>query len=230
MDKKEFYEQYDKLRWANQEKTGTNFEVNEFIIKNIITKKKGNISIFDMGFGIGSFIKMLSKAFGENNLLIEGCEPSKKNYQFFMKHYKKGLNAQTYNSVFLKTKTGREFDFITAILVFPHVMPDELEKTAEKIASMLEKGGKFILAVSSEAKTEEKIKKGLLIKRSTIKFGNKRYRQVLHYSDIEGIGRVVDYNRENRFYVDLFRKYRLKLTMKKDLADGTKTLFIFQKR
>lgn len=229
MNRKFFYEQYDKIRWANQEKTKTNFEINKFIIRNIIEKKKKGISVFEIGFGIGTFIKMLLKAFGNRGVTIEGCEPSKRSYRFFMRNYKEKLKIKAYNSVFLKTETGRKFDFITAILVFPHFLPDDLEKTAGKIASMLEKGGKFIMAVSSESKTEEKIQRGLLVKRSIIILDGKKYRQVLHYSDINGIGRVMDYDREDKLYINLFKKYGLGLAMKTELDKGATTLFVFQK-
>ena len=57
-----FYLQYDKINWENQEKTKINSFVNNFVIKNIILKKKGpDIKIFDMGFGIGFFFKMLNQ-------------------------------------------------------------------------------------------------------------------------------------------------------------------------
>ena len=61
-NKEFFYQQYDKINWENQEKTKINSFVNNFIIKEIILKKKGqDISIFDIGFGIGFFFfKMIS--------------------------------------------------------------------------------------------------------------------------------------------------------------------------
>lgn len=57
-----FYQQYEKICWENQEKTKINSLVNKFIIQEIISKKSGSsIKIFDIGFGIGFFIKMLYK-------------------------------------------------------------------------------------------------------------------------------------------------------------------------
>lgn len=55
-----FYLQYNKIDWKNQEKTKINYFINEYIIDNIILKhQEESISLFDIGFGIGFFIKML---------------------------------------------------------------------------------------------------------------------------------------------------------------------------
>ena len=121
-----FYLQYNKINWENQAKTRINFLVYNFIIQEIISKKKGSdIKIFDIGFGIGSFIKMLYRRLAKyyRNITIEGCEPSDKNYKYFMK---KSINIQkgklkTYNKTFLDAQTDKKFDFITAIYVFPHI-------------------------------------------------------------------------------------------------------------
>ena len=56
-----FYQQYEKINWENQEKTKINSFVNKFIIQEIISKKSSGIKIFDIGIGIGFFIKMLCK-------------------------------------------------------------------------------------------------------------------------------------------------------------------------
>src|SRR3989339_453355 len=142
-----FYLQYDKINWQNQEKTKINALVNNYIINEIIAKKKNsNIKVFDIGFGIGFFMKMLyQKVFKTGKkMIIAGCEPSEKNYQFFLKKFLKDLKSvevKTYNSTFLNTKIDQKFDFITAIYVFPHFVPDEMDKTAKKINIMLEKGG-----------------------------------------------------------------------------------------
>jgi hypothetical protein len=46
-NKEFFYLQYDKLKWKNQEKTKINSFVNDYIIKNIILKKKSSdVKIF----------------------------------------------------------------------------------------------------------------------------------------------------------------------------------------
>jgi len=235
-----FYQQYNKINWENQEKTKINFFINKFIIRDILSKKKGSgIKIFDIGFGIGSFIKMLYKELNTmyKDIIIEGCEPSEKNYNYFIKNpliFRKGMKFKIYNKIFLNIKTDEKFDFITAIYVFPHFMSDELEETAKKINLMLEKNGKFILVVANETCLEEKLKsmKDLFIERNFIEFNGKKYKEVLHYSDIPKIGKVIDYNREEAFYVDLFDKYNLKLTLKKDLEDNSFicTVFVFEKR
>jgi len=235
-----FYQQYEKINWENQEKTKINSFVNNFVIKETISKKKGSsIKVFDIGFGIGFFIKMLYKIVNTlyKDILIEGCEPSNKNYNYFIKkhlNFRKGVQLKTYNSTFLNTKTDKKFDFITAIYVFPHFIPDELEETAKKINLMLEQNGKFILVVANETYIEEKLKsmKDLFIERNNLEFGGKKYKEVLHYSDIPEIGKLIDYNREEQFYPDLFRKYGFELEMKKDLDDNgfICTVFVFQKK
>ena len=73
-NKEFFYLQYDKINWENQEKTKINSLVNNFIIKEIISKNKGKtIRIFDIGFGIGFFIKMLYSKLTKSykNIVIE---------------------------------------------------------------------------------------------------------------------------------------------------------------
>lgn len=233
-----FYQQYEKINWENQEKTKINSLVNEFIIKEIISKKNGSsIKIFDIGFGIGFFMKMLYTSLNQvyKNIIIEGCEPSDKNYNYFIKNFKfrKGVNPKTYNNTFLNTKTDEKFDFITAIYVFPHFLSNELNETAEKIRLMLEQGGKFILVVANENYIEEKLKsmKDLFIERSSVELDGKRYKEVLHYSDIPKIGKLIDYNREEQFYLDLFKKHRFKLKQKNELDDKgfICTVFVFEK-
>ncbi len=86
-----FYLQYNKINWENQEKTRVNFRIYNYIIKNIILKKNGNeISIFDIGAGIGLFLKKLYRNLKNHygKIAIEGCEPSRKNYNYLIR---KGL-------------------------------------------------------------------------------------------------------------------------------------------
>ena len=87
-----FYQQYEKINWENQEKTKINSFVNSFIIQEIISKKKSSsIKIFDIGFGIGFFIKMIYKSLNPiyKSIVIEGCEPSDKNYNYFIERVPK---------------------------------------------------------------------------------------------------------------------------------------------
>ena len=171
------------------------------------------------------------------NITIEGCEPSLKNYNYFVK--KKPLKIEnntklrTYNKTFLEAQTDDNFDFITAIYVFPHFTFDELEQTVKKIYSMLDKKGKFILVVANEKYLEEKLKdkRDLFIENNIIKIDDKEYKEVLHYSDIPQIGKLIDYNREERYYLDLFEKEGFELIQKKDLDDSgfICTIFVFEK-
>lgn len=235
-----FYLQYNKINWENQEKTKINSFVNNFIINEIILKKKGpQIKIFDIGFGIGFFIKMLFEKLNSfyESIFIEGCEPSKKNYDYFVKKQiklRKGIGLKPYNKTFLKFKTNEKFDFITAIYVFPHFALDELKETLKKIHFMLEDKGKFVLVVANQKYLEGKLKnqKDLFIEKKSVKFGEKNYTEVLHYSDIPEIGKIIDYNREEKFYIDLFAKNQFRLITKRNLNDSgfICTVFVFEKK
>jgi len=230
-----FYLQYDKINWQNQENTKINSFVNNFIIEKIISKEKSSkIRLFDMGFGIGFFIQELYKKFGEK-VILEGCEPSKKNYGFFSNSnfIKKHKSVKIYNTSFLETPTKNKFNFITSIYVFPHFVSDELEITTKKINNMLEKNGRFILVVANEKYLEKKLSnmKDLFIEKNKISLNGKMYNEVLHYSDIPEIGKVIDYNREEKFYLDLFNANGFELEQKSDLDDKgfICTVFVFKK-
>jgi len=239
-NKEFFYLQYNKINWENQEKTKINSFVYSYIIKEIILKKKGlKIKIFDIGFGIGLFIRKLHnllRKFYEDSY-ISGCEPSEKNYEHFL--IRKPINLvenvtlRTYKSTFQDLNIKDKFDFITAIYVFPHFMSEELEKIAEKIYSMLDENGKFILVIANEKYLKDKLKdkRDLFIEKNTFEWDGKKYQEVLHYSDIPQIGKVIDYDREESFYLDLFNKFNFKLVQKTDLDDNSFicTLFIFEK-
>lgn len=234
-----FYLQYNKINWENQEKTKINSFVSNFIIQEIILKKKDpNIKIFDIGFGIGFFIKMLYRDLIKNykDIILEGCEPSDKNYNYFIKNppkMRKNVKLKTYNKTFQDVQTDKKFDFITAVYVFPHFGFEDLEKIAQKIYSMLDKKGKFILVVANEKYLEEKLKdkRDLCIENNIIEMDGKKYKELLHYSDIPKIGKLIDYNREEQFYIDLFEKNKFKLYKKKDLNDSgfICTVFVFEK-
>ncbi len=238
-NKKFFYQQYEKINWENQEKTKINSFLYNFIIPNIILKKKGSdIKIFDIGFGIGFFMKMLYPHLIKHykEITLEGCEPSNKNYKYFKSKplkVKKDVILKIYNQTFQKLKINEKFDFITSIYVFPHFSSDDLEKIVNKIYSMLKQDGKFVLVVSNEKYIKEKLKtkKDLFIEKNTIRLNNKSYEEILHYSDIPKIGKLIDYNREERFYLDLFKKNGFKLNQKRDFDDSgfNCTIFVFKK-
>lgn len=230
-----FYLQYDKINWENQENTKINSFVNNFIIDKIISKDTGSkIKVFDMGFGIGFFMREIYKNFGEK-IILEGCEPSSKNYKFFSNSdfIKKNKSIRIYNTTFLETSTKNKFNFLTSIYVFPHFVFDELDITAKKINSMLEKNGRFILVVANEKYLEKKLSnmKDLFIEKNKINFNGKDYNEVLHYSDIPDIGKVIDYNREEKFYLELFDTNGFELEQKTDLNDNgfICTVFVFKK-
>lgn len=223
-----FYLQYDKIDWQNQEKTRINSFVNNFIIKNVLPRnKKDKVKLFDIGFGIGFFFNMLKKSF--DNIVLEGCEPSRKNYD----NSKLSKDIKAFNKKFLDVKTGTKFDFITSIYVFPHFDSSEMVDTVKKIHSMLEEEGKFILVVANDEYLQDKLtsKKDLFIEKNIVKINNNKYNEVLHYSEIPEIGTIVDYNREEKFYIDLFEKNGFDLTKKENLDDNgfICTIFVFSK-
>jgi SAM-dependent methyltransferase len=137
-NKKFFYQQYSKIHWENQEKTKINSIIYNFIIQNFILKKKTpDIKIFDIGFGIGFFLKMLYSNLIKfyKYITLEGCEPSDKNYNHFLKNspnVRKNVRLKTYKKPFLDVKTNEKFDFITAIYVFTHFVLDDAEKFSKE--------------------------------------------------------------------------------------------------
>ena len=235
-----FYLQYNKIDWKNQEKTKINLLINDFIIKNIILKYKSNdIAIFDIGFGIGFFIEMLINSIKNKSkkIIIEGCEPSKVNYKYWLgkkaKITSQNIKVKTFKESFQNVETATKFDFITAIYVFPHFLSDELEGIVRKIYSMLKNGGKFILVLAEEEYLKEKLKteKDLVIETTNITYNSKQYKEILHYSDIPEIGKVIDYNREKAYYLDLFKNNKFTLAHKENIDDNgfVCTLFVFEK-
>jgi|TARA_Y100000034_G_scaffold77403_1_gene93024 cyclopropane fatty-acyl-phospholipid synthase-like methyltransferase len=239
-NKEFFYQQYNKIKWENQEKTKINSFVNNFIIKEIVLKKKGNeLKLFDIGFGIGFFFRQLYHSIGKDYKVVEfwGCEPSHKNYNYFKSKLfdlRKGVRLRTFSKPFLKVKTNEKFDFLTAIYVFPHFESDELVDTTKKINSMLKDNGKFILIVANEKYLQEKLrsKRDLFIENNIVNFSGKKYKEVLHYSEIPQIGTIIDYNREDQYYIDLFKDSGFNLEQKKELDDNgfICTIFVFEKK
>jgi len=239
-NKEFFYQQYEKINWENQEKTKINSFVNNLIIEDIILKKtSSNIKIFDIGLGIGFFIKRLYRRLGKSykNITLSGCEPSDKNYDYFVKkkpiNERKNVKLKFYKNTFQNVRVDEKFDFITAIYVFPHFSQEDLRDVVKKINLMLEDDGKFVLVVANEEYIKDKLrsKKDLFIENNIIEINGNKYKEVLHYSDIPKIGKIIDYNREEKYYIDLFRKNNLKLIQKKHFDDNgfICTIFVFEK-
>jgi cyclopropane fatty-acyl-phospholipid synthase-like methyltransferase len=130
-------------------------------------------------------------------------------------------------------RSDKTFDFITSIYAFPHFILKDLERSAKKIHSMLNSGGKFILVLADEKYLKNKLAadSDLLIEKKYITFRGKKYEQVLHFADIPKIGRVMDYDREEKFYIDLFTENKFKLKLRKNINDNEfiSTTFIFEK-
>lgn len=99
---------------------------------------------------------------------------------------------------------------------------------------MLKSGGKFILVLADEKYLENKLKteKDLFIETRNITYNNRQYKEYLHYTDIPKIGKVIDYNREEAFHLDLFKNNKFSLVRKENLNDNDFicTLFVFEKK
>ncbi len=239
-DKDSLYVQYDKIKWKNQEKTKLNYLINNKIIEDLASDHEmDEISVYDIGFGIGYFIKMLyySLAKKYKKIIIEGCEPSIANYEYFLKknHLKirPGDLVEVTRERYQSVEVNRKFDYITAIYILTNIVFEELDIFAKKAYSMLENGGKFILVVPEEKYITTKINlnKDLFIDSRTIELDNKKYWEVHNYSIVPKIGKLLNYNREERFYVDLFKKNGLELMRKENLDDSgfICTYFTFEK-
>lgn len=236
-----FYLQYNKIDWKNQEKTRINEFINNHVIQNVILKHKGDsVFIFDIGFGIGFFLKMLLAALTERykSIVIEGCEPSQVSYDYFLnkqpKRIKKSASLKTSKETFQDIKTKTRFDFITAMYVFPHFLFEELDEVVKKIHSMLADGGKFVLVLANGEYLENKLKteKDLFLETKMIEYNGRRYKEWLHYADIPKIGKIIDYNREEAFYLDLFANNDFTLKHKENIDDSgfICTLFVFERK
>lgn len=134
----------------------------------------------------------------------------------------------------MSVETTKKFDFVSAIYVFPHFESDELDNVAKKIYSLLTKEGKFVLVVANEKYLDQKLheKRDLFIEKNIVQFNKKDYSEVLHYTEIPEIGTIIDYNREERFYIDLFESNDFVLESKEDLDDNgfICTIFVFAKK
>ena len=227
-----FYEQYNKINWSNQDSTHLNVSVNEFVIDKIISKKELPFNLFDIGSGIGFFIRMLKDKFGDS-IPVEGCEPSQKSYDHFIKSDISKNNVKILRDTFQNIETTTKFDFIIAIYVFPHFIESDLVEIAKKIFNMLNDSGKLIIVVSNEEYLRNKLatKKDLFIEQNIIEFNGKEYKEYLHYVEIPGMGTVIDYDREEDYYRDLLENNGLKLTEKDNInSDGyICTIFTFEK-
>jgi cyclopropane fatty-acyl-phospholipid synthase-like methyltransferase len=235
------FSQYEKeVDWSKQEEADINANINKYIIDEIVARKKSDsINLFDMGFGVGFFIEMFYERARDiyNNIKIEGCEPSEKSFSEFKKEKIRlkddhCLNLQ--NSFFLESKDeGDSFDVLTSIYVFNCLKFRELLDNFKKISSMLKKKGLFFLVVSSDDCFLERVKKDqdLIVKEREVEFQEKKYREITHYTDLEGLGRIVDCNRKAGLYVDMAKKCGLSLIEKQEVFDNNliSNVLIFEK-
>lgn len=228
-----FFQQYNKINWTNQENTHLNVAVNQFVIDNIISKSKIPFTLFDIGSGIGFFIRMLKEKYGDS-IFIEGCEPSHKSYNYFIESDINKNNVKIFQDTFQTVETDTKFDFVTAIYVFPHFIEIDLNSVVQKIYKMLKYNGKLIIIVSNEEYLKNKLKtnKDLFIEQNIIEFKGKQYEEHLHYVEIPDMGTVIDYDREENYYKDLLEDNGLILENKNVInSDGYMcTIFTFVKK
>lgn len=234
------YKQYERLSWENQDKTGTNSLIIEDIVRNIVSKKAGEeINIFDMGFGVGSFLKKASDRLSRHfkSIRIRGCEPCVKHYEYFKNlNFRPAANVkiETENSAFENIEINEKYDWLTAIYVFPHIHFEKMEATAQKISGALRDDGRLALVVANENYIRNKIKANsdLLIDKKSIEYNGKLYDEYLHYSELPDIGAIIDYNRDERLYADIFSAAGLELSAKIEINENgfISTIFEFLKK
>lgn len=240
MYKKDFsHQQYEHLDWKEQEKTKLNSILNQYVIEKILLRKKDpNISIFDIGFGIGLFLQQLNETLPAHyqHIQLEGCEPSTKNFNYFVAKGlvpKEQVALKVFKESFNTVDTEILFDFLTASYVFPHFSFTELIETASKMYNMLLEKGKLVVVVANETYLREKLqtRSGLLIEESSQLYRGIAYKEIMHYSEIPGIGTIVDLNREEAFYLHLFQDVGFELILKDTLDDNgfICTVLVFQK-
>lgn len=151
-----------------------------------------------------------------------------------LKKLNSNIVIHTHKKTFQDTETVSKFDFITAIYVFPHFLLRDLNKIVSKIHEMLKGGGKFILVLAEEKYLENKLEteQDLFIEKRNFTYRGKKFKEWLHYSDVPKIGKIVDYNREESYFLNLFKNNNFKIIHKENLNDNgfICTLFVFEKR
>ncbi len=211
--------------------------VYDYIISNIFLKYNDNaISLFDVGFGIGLFLRMfLEKASKKYaRVYLEGCEPSKTSFEYFINESGKEMNMVAHHETIADVKTLSKFDVITAVYVMPAVLFEDIEHFAKKVYLMLNKGGRFYCVIAAEKSYKDsKNNKDLftILEKNNREYKGKHYTEFLHKSLLPGIGYVFDYNRDEDLYADIFSQNGFWVEEKKEIDDGyfLNTLFIFKK-
>lgn len=240
-NKKFFYQQYDTIEWKNQEKTKLNAFINDYLADRIVSEvKSSRIRLFDIGFGIGFFFRQILPKLQAmfSDIELAGCEPSVKNFTHFsesgVSSTSKKVSLNMINSPFLESETKGKFDVVTAIYVFPHIISDEVDAVAKRIHDMLDDRGRFFLVLANGDYLKEKLatQRDLFIEENVIEYRGKQYKEFLHYSNIPEIGKVIDYNRDEAFYEDVFTSNGFTVADKAILNDYgfVCTVFTFQKQ
>ena len=90
----------------------------------------------------------------------------------------------------------------------------------------------MVVADEKYLKNKLNTSKSLFIEKSTVRLGTNKYEEILYYSEIPEIGKIIDFNREEKYYVDLFEKNGFVLNKKKRLDDQgfVCEIFVFEKK
>ncbi len=236
-ESKQFYQQYDAVEWSAQMGTHLNRKIYERIIAHIKKNPSTELSLFDMGFGVGYFLSMLYDAFKDkyNHLLLAGCEPARKSYDYFVTHAPPASENKLSlsNDAFLEVHNEQKFDFVTAIYVLPNFSEELMPSVVRKICSLLKSEGEFIFATTQFQFIEQAISRhpSRVLKDAHFEYNGSLYRETLHWTELPGVGRIKDYNRERRYYLDLFKNGDFDLLQIEEFeSDGFPTeIYYFQK-
>ncbi len=166
---------------------------------------------------------------------LEGCEPSETSYSYFVDTYGSTIPVKAHPTDFLNVETSHRFDVVVAVYVLPHILFEDLREVAQKIHRTLNKGGRFYTVVTSETSFKaDKNDKDLfnIVEHNTLQYENGVYEEFLHKSFLPEIGYVLDYNRDEKLYIDLFLSNGFVLDKKQELDDGyfLNSLLVFQKQ
>ncbi len=175
-------------------------------------------SALDIGCGSGWSAEKFSKLGSK----WEGLEPSSSHFEIAHKVHPK---FNILNITFEEYNTYSHFDCVIALMVFSHIK--DVRKSFEKIFSLLNKGGTFIIICSTYHDEANRVERN----------GRKYEVEVIddnQYVDkaIVGAYGIADINRKSEYYINeaVSSGYSLVKHLKvEDIGYSPKDLFIFSK-
>ena len=135
-----FRENFNKINKLPSKKSDNYFRVKRitsFIRDKIKNKKKNEISLLDIGSGLGIFPYKMKK----KNFKITALDPDKTSCE----HIKKNLKINTIHGDFLKLKIKRKFNFISLNKVIEHI--SDPKKILNKVKKILTSDGYVYIEV-----------------------------------------------------------------------------------